>query len=109
MKIFFAFLLILSLSAHAAREFDCRDGDEVATLTLDKHSATVLDVTMINMMKMDWRLPYRSYARIGDPWFNVDVDMDIMHGKKGYAILEAHRTDTGERVVSRFYECTPKK
>jgi hypothetical protein len=106
MKILFG--LLLTYNAYAM-VFDCDDRGTVEKLILENNSVTVMDVTMINMMKIDWKLPYRSYARIGDPWFNIDVDMDMMKGNEGYAILEAHTLPQGERVVNKYYQCTPVK
>ncbi len=95
---------LMTFNAYAAI-YDCRDGDSVDRLILENHSVQVLGVKMINMMEIDWNLPYRGYARIGDPWYALDVDMDMMNGKSGYAILRAHELQYGRTVVSKYYQC----
>lgn len=105
-RIITGLFLFLTVNASAV-VFDCQDGEEVETLILETHSASILGVTMINMMPVDWNIPYRGYARIGDPWYALDVDMNMARGKEGYATLQAHELREGTVVVSKFYQCTP--
>lgn len=107
MKLLIACLLFVTFAAQA-RVFECRDGEEVETLTINNNIAKIQDYTLKNMLRVDWNLPIRVYSFINDPWFNLEVDTPMLNGHKGYARLEAHELTYGNIVYSKFYECTPK-
>ncbi len=102
-----ALLLMMTLNVYAL-VFNCQDGEQVETLVLEDHSAIINGIELINMMNMDWELPYRVYTRIGDPWFDLELDINIMSGKEGYASLRGHELHYGQTTMSKFYQCTPK-
>lgn len=107
MKLIFVFMLMICSSAFAAKTFECRDGDEVDTLVLDKHQAKIRDLTLKNTLRVDWSNRLRSYALIMDPWFDFEVDTEMLKGQKGFAYLSAHNS-RGQMVYSKFYECNPR-
>lgn len=107
MKIVLVMILMVTFSAQA-RVFECRDGDEVDTLVLEKHQAVIRDITLINMLRVDWDNRLRSFSLIGDPWFDLEVDTEMLKGKHGYAYLKSFELQRGQIVFSKFYECIPR-
>ncbi len=112
MKMLIAALVVIifttSLTAQA-RDFECRDGDEIDTMVLEDHSVKIQGLTLINMMDVDYSFQYRGYSFINDPWYDFTIDSQMLKGSAGYAQLRAHELQYGETVVSKFYECTPKE
>jgi hypothetical protein len=107
MKILSIVVLLVSFSSFAGT-FECRDGDDVDTLILDKHVAKIRDLTLKNMLRVDWNLRLRSFAFIGEPWFDLEIDTKMLKGEKGYAYLSALNS-RGQLVFSKYYDCNPQK
>ncbi|MES2526872.1 MAG: hypothetical protein V4598_07280 [Bdellovibrionota bacterium] len=107
MKLVILVLALMSFSVQA-RVFECRYGDEVDTMVLEDHSVKILDLTLINMMDVNFEYQYRGYSFINDPWYDFTIDSQMLKGNAGYAQLRAHELQYGETVLSKFYECTPK-
>ncbi len=108
MKMLIALLVFASFTVQA-RVFDCRYGDEVDTMVLEDHSVMILDLTLINMMDVNFEYQYRGYSFINDPWYDFTIDSNMLKGQAGYAQLRAHELQYGQTVISKFYECTPKE
>jgi hypothetical protein len=111
MKILFALLLLFSLPGFAKTlSFDCDYGSgDLVKLTLSTHSAEMNGIKLINMMPVDKTLPYRGYALINDPWYDLDVETSMLKGREGVAIFSSHNTSGEPNYKSATYSCVLSK
>lgn len=107
MKQLFAFSLLFSLSGFAKTlTFKCDPGSgEIVKLKLETHSAEMNGIKLINMMPVDKNLPYRGYALINDPWYDLDVETSMLKGRDGVATFSSHNTSGEPNYKGTTYSC----
>lgn len=87
-------------------KFDCLVESKRKTLIITDHKVYFLNMTFTNMLPVseDAGLPYRSYAFINDPWYDVSIPTKMLSGTAGYINLLIAEPRRG-RSSSTSYSC----